>query len=75
MGNQGHLSNKQTAHYLKELIDPSLTKHVFLAHLSAECNTHELAKNTVQGVLTDHYKKEELPFKIHTLLGQRYPVV
>ena len=75
MGNYGHLSNKQTAQYLFELIDPALTKRVFLAHLSAECNTHELAKQTVKQALTQRYKDIEMSLEIHTLLGQRYPVV
>ncbi len=75
MGDRGHLSNKQTAEYLKELIDPELTKRVFLAHLSLECNTHELAKQTVIQTLAEHYKDAAMPIEINTLLGQRYPVV
>lgn len=75
MGDMGHLSNNQTAQYLKELIDPKLTKRVFLAHLSDECNTHELARKTVSLTLNNHFKGEDLSLEIHTLLGQRYPVV
>jgi Metal-dependent hydrolases of the beta-lactamase superfamily I len=41
----GHLSNSDSAHYLVELVD-SNTKGIYLAHLSEECNTPELAKDT-----------------------------
>lgn len=41
----GHLSNVDSAHYLKELIGPK-TKQIFLAHLSDECNTLSAAVST-----------------------------
>jgi phosphoribosyl 1,2-cyclic phosphodiesterase len=39
----GHLSNSDSAHYMAEIIDAN-TQGVYLAHLSEECNTPELAK-------------------------------
>ena len=41
-GRQGHLSNRLAAELLVECAGPALT-HVFLAHLSSECNRPELA--------------------------------
>ena len=43
----GHLSNSDSAHYMLDLVTPS-TKAIYLAHLSEECNTPELAKATYQ---------------------------
>lgn len=50
LGRLGHLSNVQAADLLKTLLNKSL-KHVFLAHLSSECNHPELAQKTLQAVL------------------------
>ena len=41
-GRNGHLSNEQAAECLARLAGPHL-RTVFLAHISGECNTHELA--------------------------------
>ncbi|MBU0676532.1 MAG: MBL fold metallo-hydrolase [Verrucomicrobia bacterium] len=41
-GRQGHLSNRHAAEFLAEIASPLLEK-VFLAHLSNQCNTGELA--------------------------------
>jgi len=43
----GHLSNSDSAHYAIELVSPE-TKGFYLAHLSEECNTPELAKEAYQ---------------------------
>ena len=43
----GHLSNADSAHYAVELVTPA-TKGIYLAHLSEECNTPELAKEAYQ---------------------------
>lgn len=43
----GHLSNSDSAHYAVELVS-SETKGIYLAHLSEECNTPELAKEAYQ---------------------------
>lgn len=50
-GRQGHLSNQHAAELLAEIAGPHL-KAVFLAHLSSECNTSDLAMQTVSGALT-----------------------
>lgn len=41
-GRQGHLSNVRAAEVLAEIAGPDL-RQVFLAHISAECNRHDLA--------------------------------
>jgi len=46
----GHLSNVDSATYMAALIGPH-TKKIYLAHLSEECNTPELALSTYRAVL------------------------
>ncbi|MBO4540747.1 MAG: MBL fold metallo-hydrolase, partial [Bacilli bacterium] len=48
----GHLSNRASAKYMAKLIGPR-TKQIFLAHLSEECNTPELALKTYETVLRE----------------------
>lgn len=50
LGRQGHLSNEGAAELLTEIDHPGL-KHVYLAHLSSECNNPELALQKVQDSL------------------------
>lgn len=50
LGDEGHLSNKDSAHYLSCFIGED-TKKVFLAHLSEENNQPELAYNNLKKVL------------------------
>lgn len=47
LGRQGHLSNDAAAELIQEIDHPGL-KHVYLAHLSSECNNPELAIQKVQ---------------------------
>lgn len=47
LGRQGHLSNDAAAELIHEIDHPGL-KHVYLAHLSSECNNPELAIQRVQ---------------------------
>lgn len=47
MGKQGHLSNQQCGELLASVYHPGL-KHVYLAHLSGECNTDEVALKVVR---------------------------
>lgn len=49
-GRQGHLSNTKAAELLLEIADERL-QTVFLAHLSSDCNTPELAVRTVSSIL------------------------
>jgi phosphoribosyl 1,2-cyclic phosphodiesterase len=41
-GDLGHLSNDESSFYLADAVGPR-TRHIYLAHLSLECNTPELA--------------------------------
>ena len=51
LGRQGHLSNGQAASLISEVTSPRL-KAVFLAHLSSDCNTRDLARAAVEEVLS-----------------------
>ncbi len=51
MSRHGHLSNDQAAELLGEIGCERL-KHLFLGHLSRDCNTTELAVATVEGRLS-----------------------
>jgi phosphoribosyl 1,2-cyclic phosphodiesterase len=50
LGRHGHLSNEDAAELLASVLGPRL-RTVFLAHLSAECNTPALAERAVREVL------------------------
>lgn len=47
---KGHLSNQQTAHFLKQVYT-SVLKDIWLCHLSADNNTPELAYKTIEEAL------------------------
>ena len=49
----GHLSNQDCGQLLASVAHDGL-KHVHLAHLSSECNTHDTALSVVKGILQDH---------------------
>lgn len=61
LGKQGHLSNQDCGELLGAIYHSGL-KHVHLAHLSRECNTEEVALQTVRGILEREQK--ELPLAI-----------
>ena len=46
-GRSGHLSNQQAIDYLNKVINDN-TKHIFLAHLSQECNNEDLLNNYIK---------------------------
>ena len=46
-GRSGHLSNQQAIDYLNKVVNDN-TKHIFLAHLSQECNNEDLLNNYVK---------------------------
>lgn len=50
LSRQGHLSNTAAGELLVEIYNDQL-KHVYLAHLSSECNTENEALSTVQNIL------------------------
>lgn len=53
LGRQGHLSNQSCAELLKEIYHQQL-KHVYLAHLSEECNNPQVALRYAQQALAQH---------------------
>ena len=46
-GRCGHLSNQQAIDYLNKVVNDN-TKHIFLAHLSQECNNEDLLNNYIK---------------------------
>ena len=46
-GRKGHLSNQQAIDYLNKVVNDN-TKHIFLAHLSQECNNEDLLNNYIK---------------------------
>ena len=52
LGRAGHLSNQACGDLLAEITHPGL-KHVYLAHLSQECNRESLALETVRAALQE----------------------
>lgn len=50
---KGHMSNNDSAYNLAQLVGPS-TKNIILAHPSRECNTKELALETIVGVFNEY---------------------
>lgn len=52
LGRTGHLSNVACAELLREVACDKL-KQVYLAHLSSECNTHEVALMRIKSILEE----------------------
>lgn len=52
MGDYGHLSNEDAALYLSEVISPTKTKEIVLAHLSEEANTPEIALQSFYKIMS-----------------------
>lgn len=61
VGDEGHLSNRQTNEYLKQIVG-SNTKYVFLAHISEKNNTKELVLEEAEKTL----KNKEIDIIIAT---------
>ncbi|MCP5469738.1 MAG: MBL fold metallo-hydrolase [Chlamydiales bacterium] len=55
LSRSGHLSNEACAELLSEIVHDEL-KHIYLAHLSQECNTPERALETVHKRIGDKIK-------------------
>lgn len=51
-GNQGHLSNRAAADLIAEIAGDGL-EHLFLAHLSSDCNSPDHARKTVERALAE----------------------
>lgn len=56
LSRQGHLSNEDSSEVISHVYHEGL-KHVYLAHLSSECNTPELALKVVGEALEKEQKK------------------
>ena len=50
VGDEGHLSNRQTCEYLKQIVGDN-TKYVFLAHISEKNNTHEKVREEAEKII------------------------
>ncbi|MBM3198802.1 MAG: MBL fold metallo-hydrolase, partial [Chlamydiae bacterium] len=59
LSRQGHLSNEESAKLISHVHTDRL-KHVYLAHLSSECNAPELALQTVKDTLEARAQKVSL---------------
>lgn len=59
LSRQGHLSNQACGNLLASVHNDKL-KHVYLAHLSGECNTPDAALKTVGDILKKHDKEVKL---------------
>jgi len=59
MNRHGHLSNAQCSELVEALIGGNLDTLV-LAHISTECNTPALARNTILDLLDRHGKREQV---------------
>lgn len=59
LSDEGHLSNKTTASYLKSVVG-SNTKYIILAHLSEKNNTEELAYQTTKEAMDEINYQEEI---------------
>ena len=57
LGRSGHLSNEECANLIKEIYHPNL-KHIHLAHISEECNHHQIAIDTTLGILPNNHTTE-----------------
>lgn len=67
----GHLSNVDSATYMADLVGPR-TKKIYLAHISEECNTPELALATYRTVL----RKKGIDFeKIELIAAKQWEAI
>ena len=62
LGTRGHLANATAGHLLATL--RTLPRQVFLAHLSQENNTPDLALNTVRGIVMQQHPKANIQFYV-----------
>lgn len=58
LGDKGHLSNKDSAYYLKKFIGDN-TKYIVLAHLSEHNNTDELALQEFNKTINEDLRKNK----------------
>lgn len=69
LGRSGHLSNQACGELLTQIAHPNL-KHVHLAHLSEECNSHEKAVHTISEILKKSAMSLNLSIAPQNTIGQ-----
>ncbi len=69
LGRGGHLSNEACGELLKQCYSPKL-KHVHLAHLSSECNTHERALSVVRNCLSSEVEQPKIHIALQDEISQ-----
>jgi phosphoribosyl 1,2-cyclic phosphodiesterase len=69
LGRNGHLSNEACGALLNKVVHPGL-KHVYLAHLSSECNSPETALGVVKSCMTDHVHSPEITIAFQDQLSK-----
>ena len=62
LGTKGHLANETAGHLLTSL--QNLPRQVFLAHLSQENNTPDLALSTVRGMVQQQRPNTKIQFYV-----------
>lgn len=67
LSDHGHLSNKQCAEYLSEIIT-SRTHSIILGHLSHDHNTEKLAYQTISSHLETHH--QQLRNNLHLFMAK-----
>lgn len=70
LSRQGHLSNRACAELIEQVHNPKL-KRVYLAHLSSECNTPEVALRTVGSHLLKVKKEVELKIAFQDQVSEK----
>lgn len=70
LGRLGHLSNNQCAELLKKLLNPKL-KHVYLAHLSSECNAPDLAEKIIQNMIEEKGASTTVSIALQDQISER----
>lgn len=74
IGDTGHLSNQDSSYYLSEFIGPD-TKIVYLAHLSEQNNTEELALSTLKNELKNkNIKFNNIKIAKQNIISKEYVI-
>ena len=69
LSRHGHLSNEDCVELLQEVMHKNL-KHVYLAHLSAECNSPETALNTMKKYIQNVNEQLNLSIAYQSKISQ-----
>lgn len=52
LGRRGHISNEECKNFIKEILHPNL-KHIFLSHISGQCNCKKKALDIIKNFLEE----------------------